>query len=85
MRRFWLREDEPPVSKIFAAESDLTDISALLSQLPAAEAVGRVRSSSFFQGILDLLRLLLAPFVGLFSGAKLADRLPGVWVFGVEF
>ena len=45
--------------------------------------VGFVLLASFFQGILDLLLIaFLARFVGLFSGAKLADRLPGIWVFG---
>ena len=45
--------------------------------------MGFVLLASFFQGILDLLLIaFLARFVGLFSGAKLADRLPGIWVFG---
>ena len=61
------------------------DISALLGKLPAQRKrlVGFVLLASFFQGILDLLLIaFLARFVGLFSGAKLADRLPGIWVFG---
>ncbi|WP_115024807.1 ABC transporter ATP-binding protein [Synechococcus sp. UW69] len=61
------------------------DISALLDKLPARRKrlVGFVLLASFFQGILDLLLIaFLARFVGLFSGAKLADRLPGIWVFG---
>ena len=61
------------------------DISALLGKLPARRKrlVGFVLLASFFQGILDLLLIaFLARFVGLFSGAKLADRLPGIWVFG---
>ena len=63
------------------------DISALLGKLPAQRKrlVGFVLLASFFQGILDLLLIaFLARFVGLFSGAKLADRLPGIWVFGGE-
>ena len=45
--------------------------------------VGFVLLASFFQGLLDLLLIaFLARFVGLFSGAKLADRLPGVLFFG---
>ena len=61
------------------------DISSLLGKLPARRKrlVGFVLLASFFQGILDLLLIaFLARFVGLFSGAKLADRLPGIWVFG---
>ena len=61
------------------------DISTLLGKLPAQRKrlVGFVLLASFFQGILDLLLIaFLARFVGLFSGAKLADRLPGIWVFG---
>ncbi len=61
------------------------DISALLGKLPARRKrlVSFVLLASFFQGILDLLLIaFLARFVGLFSGAKLADRLPGIWVFG---
>ena len=61
------------------------DIAALLGKLPARRKrlVGFVLLASFFQGILDLLLIaFLARFVGLFSGAKLADRLPGIWVFG---
>ncbi len=63
------------------------DISALLGKLPAQRKrlVGFVLLASFLQGILDLLLIaFLARFVGLFSGAKLADRLPGIWVFGGE-
>ena len=61
------------------------DISALLGKLPARRKrlVGFVLLASIFQGLLDLLLIaFLARFVGLFSGAKLADRLPGVLVFG---
>ena len=61
------------------------DISALLGKLPARRQrlVGFVLLASIFQGLLDLLLIaFLARFVGLFSGAKLADRLPGVLVFG---
>ena len=48
--------------------------------------VGVVLAASFFQGILDILLIaFLARFVGLFSGAKLEDRLPGILVFGGGF
>ena len=52
------------------------DISALLGKLPERRKrlVGFVLLASFFQGLLDLLLIaFLARFVGLFSGAKLAD------------
>ena len=61
------------------------DLSALLGKLPARRKrlVSLVLVASFFQGLLDLLLIaFLARFVGLFSGAKLEDRLPGIWVFG---
>ena len=64
------------------------DISALLGKLPARRKrlVVVVLASSFFQGVLDILLIaFLARFVGLFSGAKLEDRLPGVLVFGGGF
>jgi len=64
------------------------DISALLGKLPARRKrlVVVVLASSFFQGALDILLIaFLARFVGLFSGAKLEDRLPGVLVFGGGF
>ena len=61
------------------------DLSALLGKLPARRKrlVSLVLVASFFQGLLDLVLIaFLARFVGLFSGAKLEDRLPGIWVFG---
>ena len=61
------------------------DLSALLGKLPSRRKrlVSLVLVASFFQGLLDLLLIaFLARFVGLFSGAKLEDRLPGIWVFG---
>ena len=46
MRRFWLGEDEPPVSKIFAAESDLERYFGVAGEVACtAEAVGRFCSS----------------------------------------
>lgn len=62
-----------------------TELSALLGKLPRRRKrlLGLVLLASFFQGILDILLIaFLARFVGLFSGAKLDDRLPGVLVFG---
>ena len=48
MRRFWLGKDQPSVSKIFAAESDLERYLCAAGQVAgAAEAVGGVRSSRF--------------------------------------
>ena len=48
MRRFWLGEDEPQVSKSFAAESDLERYLFAAGQVAGeAEAVGWVRSSCF--------------------------------------
>ena len=48
MRRFWLGKDEPPVSKIFAAESDLEGYFGFAGQVAGtAEAVGRFCSSGF--------------------------------------
>ena len=64
------------------------DLSLLLGKLPARRkrSVILVLIASFFQGLLDIVLVaFLARFVGLFSGAKLEDRLPGVWVFGGGF
>ena len=64
------------------------DLSLLLGKLPARRkrSVVFVLIASFFQGLLDIVLVaFLARFVGLFSGAKLEDRLPGVWVFGGGF
>ena len=64
------------------------DLSALLSKLPIRRKrqVVVVLAASFFQGLLDILLIaFLARFVGLFSGAQLEDRLPGVLVFGGGF
>ena len=60
----------------------------MLGKLPVQRKrlVGVVLAASFFQGILDILLIaFLARFVGLFSGAKLEDRLPGILVFGGGF
>ena len=65
-----------------------TELSALLGKLPRRRKrlLGLVLLASFFQGVLDILLIaFLARFVGLFSGAKLDDRLPGVLVFGGGF
>jgi ATP-binding cassette subfamily B protein len=65
-----------------------TELSALLGKLPRRRKrlLGLVLLASFFQGILDILLIaFVARFVGLFSGAKLDDRLPGVLVFGGGF
>ena len=71
---------------IFSLQSQTwKDLSTLLGKLPARRKrlVGLVLVASFFQGVLDILLIaFLARFVGLFSGAKLEDRLPGVLVFG---
>ena len=71
---------------VFSLQSQTwKDLSALLGKLPARRKrlVSLVLVASFFQGLLDLLLIaFLARFVGLFSGAKLEDRLPGIWVFG---
>ena len=71
---------------IFSLQSQTwKDLSTLLGKLPARRKrlVGLVLIASFFQGVLDILLIaFLARFVGLFSGAKLEDRLPGVLVFG---
>ena len=64
------------------------DLSLLLGKLPTRRkrSVVFVLIASFFQGLLDIVLVaFLARFVGLFSGAKLEDRLPGVWVFGGGF
>ncbi len=74
---------------IFSLQSQTwRDLSTLLGKLPARRKrlVGLVLVASFFQGVLDILLIaFLARFVGLFSGAKLEDRLPGVLVFGGGF
>jgi len=65
-----------------------TELSALLGKLPRRRKrlLGLVLLASFFQGVLDILLIaFLARFVGLFSGAKLDDHLPGVLVFGGGF
>ena len=65
-----------------------TELSALLGKLPRRRKrlLGLVLLASFLQGVLDILLIaFLARFVGLFSGAKLDDRLPGVLVFGGGF
>lgn len=64
------------------------DLSALLSKLPQRrkKQFFTVLVASFCQGVLDILLIaFLARFVGLFSGAKLEDRLPGILVFGGGF
>ena len=41
---------------------------------------------SLFQGVVDMLLVgLLARFVGIISGAKLNDQIPGIWIFGGRF
>mgnify|MGYP001450982370 FL=1 len=75
-------------SKFSLQSQTWKDLSALLCKLPAQRKrlVAFVLAASFFQGVLDILLIaFLARFVGLFSGAKLEDRLPGVLVFGGGF
>ena len=75
-------------SKFSLQSQTWKDLSALLGKLPAQRKrlVAFVLAASFFQGVLDILLIaFLARFVGLFSGAKLEDRLPGVLVFGGGF
>ena len=74
-------------SKFSLQSQTWKDLSALLvSCLPSARGwllSSLLRRSS---GVLDILLIaFLARFVGLFSGAKLEDRLPGVLVFGGGF
>ena len=75
-------------SKFSLQSQTWKDLSALLGKLPAQRKrlVAFVLAASFFQGVLDILLIaFLARFVGLFSGAKLEDRLPGVWFLVGEF
>ena len=88
---YWFcpEEHEPTVVPLMKVQSQTwRDLSALLSKLPIRRKrqVAVVLAASFFQGLLDILLIaFLARFVGLFSGAQLEDRLPGVLVFGGGF
>ena len=83
-----MKKGSRPFLKYSFQSQTWKDLSTLLGKLPVQRKrlVGVVLAASFFQGILDILLIaFLARFVGLFSGAKLEDRLPGILVFGGGF
>ena len=61
------------------------DLRRLLKELPPSRLrfLVVVLVASFLQGLMDILLVgLLARLVGLMAGVKLADQIPGIYVFG---
>ena len=66
----------------------IKDLTRLFDYLPRRRYLDLffVMAASVLQGLMDIfLVTLIARLVGLVAGAKLADQLPGIKIFGGDF